>query len=980
MKRWLAEVREAVMPFPTQRDLEVPLLRLIEDLGGEAKPKDLYEPLASQFPQITLSDLAKRMESTGAPKWENHVQWVRQKLVENGDLDDAIRGTWKITKAGRSRLRDASTTALTSSQPEDVVDISAPAEAEPSVLFTWIPIHKETVRRMLDLPDPQAELLAILREMGGHGLTVISLQDRSADAAIALSEIDPLTFLSSFNRGITDANRRENWRFLKEKWNLSAEVPKDFAGIPIVNNMSSWFFSYARKRQANHVELLWTLVKQAATRPISEVDEHLFEECRQLRKVTIRNLSMGLFWINPAHYLACDKKTRAYAAQHGVRTEPVDYRSYGEWLQEVSGVLGGDYPKLSHDAHVWATANAVDDADDLPADEDTARRIWLVAPGKKARRWDAFYSEGIIGIDYLEGLGDLTQFGDEEEIRQKLQEHEESDSSKVNDTRSCWDFARVMRPGDVLFAKRGVSQIVGYGFVSGEYRFDAKRDSFRHVRTVDWTGKGEWDLPSDVKLPLKTLTDVTKKSDLVATISQIVGFDWNEAHETEPPSRGEVRSSGEAYWWLNANPQIWSFEDLAVGSRQTYTSHNDNGNKRQKYRYFQEVKAGDILVGYVTSPQREVVGICRITKALHTSEHVEQIEFEKIERLAKPVLYETLKGIPELEKCEPLINHQGSLFKLRADEYEAIRSLIDELNPAETPAPEPYTKQMGMKGLFLTENQFDEALDALREKKNIVLQGPPGVGKTFVARRLAKALIGSDDPQRIEMIQFHQSYSYEDFIQGFRPTARGTFDLRYGVFHQFCRRAQRDESGGRPYVFVIDEINRGNLSKIFGELMMLLEADKRGAEFAIPLAYATDSNDKFYIPDNLHFIGTMNTADRSLAMVDYALRRRFRFLTLRPEFDSVAFREHLSSKGADGSLIDRIIGRMKALNDTIAADTKNLGSGYQIGHSYFCPRNGISVNEDWYRRVVEAEILPLIEEYWFEDEKKVDQHRSALLA
>lgn len=175
---------------------------------------------------------------------------------------------------------------------------------------------------------------------------------------------------------------------------------------------------------------------------------------------------------------------------------------------------------------------------------------------------------------------------------------------------------------------------------------------------------------------------------------------------------------------------------------------------------------------------------------------------------------------------------------------------------------------MGMKGLFLTENQFDEALDALREKKNIVLQGPPGVGKTFVARRLAKALIGSDDPQRIEMIQFHQSYSYEDFIQGFRPTSKGTFDLRYGVFHQFCRRAQRDESGGRPYVFVIDEINRGNLSKIFGELMMLLEADKRGSEFAIPLAYATDSNDKFYIPDNLHFIGTMNTADRSLAMVD----------------------------------------------------------------------------------------------------------------
>ena len=137
------------------------------------------------------------------------------------------------------------------------------------------------------------------------------------------------------------------------------------------------------------------------------------------------------------------------------------------------------------------------------------------------------------------------------------------------------------------------------------------------------------------------------------------------------------------------------------------------------------------------------------------------------------------------------------------------------------------------------------------------------------------ALIGTNDPQRIEMIQFHQSYSYEDFIQGFRPTAKGTFELKYGIFHQFCRRAQRDEAKNEAYVFIIDEINRGNLSKIFGELMMLVEPDKRGRAFSIPLAYASDSDDKFYIPANAHIIGTMNTADRSLAMVDYALRRRF---------------------------------------------------------------------------------------------------------
>jgi len=183
-----------------------------------------------------------------------------------------------------------------------------------------------------------------------------------------------------------------------------------------------------------------------------------------------------------------------------------------------------------------------------------------------------------------------------------------------------------------------------------------------------------------------------------------------------------------------------------------------------------------------------------------------------------------------------------------------------------------------------------------------------------------------------------------------------------------------------PYILVIDEINRGNLSRIFGELMMLIEADKRGQEWAIPLAYATDAEDRFYVPENLYVIGTMNTADRSLAMVDYALRRRFRFVTLRPEFASPAFGAHLETNGVDAGLVKRIVSRMKALNDAISADTKNLGTGYQIGHSFFCPRNGAAADDAWYRRVVQAEIVPLLQEYWFDDDKKVDEQRAALLA
>jgi 5-methylcytosine-specific restriction enzyme B len=163
--------------------------------------------------------------------------------------------------------------------------------------------------------------------------------------------------------------------------------------------------------------------------------------------------------------------------------------------------------------------------------------------------------------------------------------------------------------------------------------------------------------------------------------------------------------------------------------------------------------------------------------------------------------------------------------------------------------------------------------------------------------------------------------------------------------------------------------------------MMLIEPDKRGKEHAIPLAYSQDADERFYIPENLHLIGMMNTADRSLAMVDYALRRRFRFITLRPEFSSEAFRDFiLADAGVDSELVKIIVARMNALNEVIAADTKNLGPGYQIGHSYFCPRNGIKPGNDWYHRIIESEIMPLIQEYWFDNEQKVKEQRSALLA
>jgi hypothetical protein len=296
----------------------------------------------------------------------------------------------------------------------------------------------------------------------------------------------------------------------------------------------------------------------------------------------------------------------------------------------------------------------------------------------------------------------------------------------------------------------------------------------------------------------------------------------------------------------------------------------------------------------------------------------------------------------------------------------------------------PFTLDNAMAGLFMPRAEFERALGVWRARRNLVLQGAPGVGKSFIARRLAYALMGYEDPSRVRTVQFHQSYAYEDFVQGFRPAgAGGGFALREGVFVEFCRRALAEPD--EKWVFIIDEVNRGNLSKILGELMLLIEPDKRSPEWAVKLAYAERSNERFYVPPNVFLLGMMNTADRSLAVVDYALRRRFAFVTLSPAFGSEAFAAHLRAAGTSDVMIEKIRQGMERLNEEIAGDRTNLGPGFRIGHSFFASPSepgevGARETEDnWYERIIETEVVPLLAEYWFDDPEKAEDWRARLL-
>lgn len=303
------------------------------------------------------------------------------------------------------------------------------------------------------------------------------------------------------------------------------------------------------------------------------------------------------------------------------------------------------------------------------------------------------------------------------------------------------------------------------------------------------------------------------------------------------------------------------------------------------------------------------------------------------------------------------------IWKLRPELAEALKIVNGEEVPDEDTDTTEYTKKDFLEEVFISEAKYDEMYAVLMRKQNIILQGAPGVGKTFAAKRLAYSIMGAKNDDHIQFVQFHQNYSYEDFVEGYRPAASG-FVRTDGIFKRFCIDAA--DAPDEKFFFIIDEINRGNLSKIFGELLMLIEKDYRGQAATLPY-----SGRSFAVPKNLYIIGMMNTADRSLAMIDYALRRRFSFVDMEPGFDTDGFKEYMSSKGS--STMKALVEEVKQLNVDIK---EKLGKGFCIGHSYFVFDEPCS--DALLKNIVNYDILPMLAEYWFDDEEQYDMWASRL--
>lgn len=702
--------------------------------------------------------------------------------------------------------------------------------------FDWVDFYKEFAQKLLKYKANRKELISVVENV--YKNADINMPTLEIDNK--LLDIDPFTIFGLFNKGITKDNRLKIMTSFAKELNIQAKLPTSFGSIPVLNNQNATFYYFSNSREENDIDELWCLFESALNYSNNETENnrkilsYYFDIVINKKGNGNSKITMGLYWIAPDTFLNLDSRNEWYIYESGKipksfvdtlpKTEPkISSKKYFTIIKKLKEYLNSnnselkDFKELSFES--WRYSEEVNQQkkqeqlnEDLKhnlEEDKNSVHYWIYSPGDNASMWNEFYDKNIMGVGWDE-IGDLRQYTSKEEIKNALKDKIDSSLTYKNAAHALWQFAKELKPGDIVFVKKGMHTLIGRGIVESSYYYDINRNRYKNVCKMKWTHNGEWEHPGQAVM--KVLTDITQYTDYVKKLLEIV----------------------------NNNDIL------------------EEDEKEQKYS--------------------------------------------------------------------------------------------------------AYTKDDFLSDVYMTDESYNNLTRLLENKRNIILQGAPGVGKTYIAKRLAYSIIGEKNTERVNMVQFHQSYSYEDFIMGFRPNSTG-FELKTGVFYNFCKEAENDEEN--KYFFIIDEINRGNLSKIFGELFMLIENDKR-KNTSVQLVY---NGEKFSVPKNVYIIGMMNTADRSLAMLDYALRRRFAFFDIVPGFDTEGFKIYKDS--IENPNFSNLINCVKRLNEVIAND-ETLGNGFCIGHSYFCNLSK-NVSDKELIDIIEFELIPLIKEYWFDEQFKVNE-------
>ena len=783
--------------------------------------------------------------------------------------------------------------------------------------FEWVDFYQKLANHILDYKNNSKELLSIIAGIFERA-NMRNYVKREND------DVCPFTIMGMANKGISNANRIAILKEFAKTFNIEAPVPESFDGIPVLNNMMALFYgdkgwdggrlgytAGADGYDADiHIKKLWDLFEAAilnADNPDKDTKQLFIEAFDFVISQPLSKwmITCGLFWIRPYCYISLDQNMKTYITN----TLSMNYK-----FNKIPN--GSEYLNICDDVK-----NKMKEIEGITSLPELSHDAWL--KNHESANSDAIDNENV--DDYsAETLGQI------------LKEMYDS-------------------------AERG-KQVLNIHLFGIEYGQIITSNNIRVSEIVSKAG-----------LNTSYVTEVSKGISIGAELQK------NNAGKTNIVAKTS-NGNNISYWFVGA---MWDKTDMV----ETFINNGywENGYDDKYIEEVNSINVGDKIAIKAVYTRKNTVAfdpygntvscmsikaIGTVTKNYNNGKHID-VKWEAINPAKEWYLFTYFKTIWKINPADGWMqqalveftfnNVPQDITRFRNEPFWAERFGDDSENNVKIVDEDeysPYSKDDFLSEVYMSLEKYDDITSLLKRKKNIILQGAPGVGKSFLAKRLAYSIIGSKNKSKVEMIQFHQSYSYEDFIEGFRPVESGGFKLLPGVFKRFCETAKHDKQN--DYFFIIDEINRGNLSKIMGELMFLLEHDKRGEEFEIPLTY---SSDKFHVPENVYIIGMMNTADRSLAMIDYALRRRFSFVPIEPAFSNAAFIKYI--KKDDEKLGERILVEMNALNVDIKND---LGAGFQIGHSYFC--NYDKINEQWYESVLRYEILPLLDEYWFDNEKQ----------
>ncbi|MBF6978232.1 AAA family ATPase [Aerococcaceae bacterium zg-BR22] len=816
--------------------------------------------------------------------------------------------------------------------------------------FEWINFYSEFATKLLLFKNDRKSLIGKINAV----YTAIGMKVPKLESGDEIIDIDPFTVFGLFNKGISNANRIAIIRGFATEFEVHAKVPDNFDGIPFLNNLKATFYGFKDDRKENDIDNIWNVFEAALTLADedNEDNRHQFSKWYDVvhDQLCIRwNLTMGLYWIRPYCFISLDSRNRWYLTN--VETMPSDFVEIvktkinkvpkaADYLFIKDSCITAlkecsydykNYPELSY--YAWLTF-------------EQAKQENMTASGKKVSK-AAFLRWFKPLIHALRELGGSATPAD---VRREIIKKETLSDEEVNATRGKNSVNKF--ENEVAFAR---NYLVNAGY-------------------IDKSVYGVW-----------TLTEAGKTVDMTEELASEIFKKIVSEKQNKRDSGSSALADDDidtVHYWIYSpgkNSSMWSEFYKAgimaigwgeIGDLKAFNSKDAMKEKMKEvidqslsykntahaaWQFANEMKVGDII--FVKKGMQQLVGRGIVVSDYEYDDERtdEYASYRKVNwthngdwphpgRAAMKTLIDITTYTEYVEKLNALFENEAG------DDVE------------ETTKNYPvYTEEDFLDEVFMPKEEYSKLVGILKKKKNIILQGAPGVGKTFVAKRLAYSVMGVKDLERVMMVQFHQSYSYEDFIMGFRPSTTG-FELKKGAFYNFCKKAEIDSDN--DYFFIIDEINRGNLSKIFGELFMLIENDKRG--ISLQLLY---SDEKFEVPKNVYIIGMMNTADRSLAMLDYALRRRFAFFEIKPGFNTNGFREYRMA--IDNEKFNKLINCVENLNNAISAD-ETLGDGFCIGHSYFCNLSADSIDDLILSGIVEYELIPLLKEYWFDEPLKAN--------